>query len=222
MEKGDELRAIETLTRITIDHPGVAYIDRVVYLLGSAHLKAHDFVEAQASFRRLGRDYPFSEYADDALFLIGEASWRQVDSAVTDPEPALKARDEFQSFLREYPDSPRASEARARLVAIDELLAEKKYRNAETYQKLGHPQSVVVYVRRLLEEYPTTRVVPDGVLLMARAHRELGEARAACDALVLLRSLPQTSERPDLVNRARELHREWGCETTLGTAEATP
>lgn len=221
LEKGDELRAIETLTRITIDHPGVAYIDYVVYLLGSAHLEAHDFVEARASFQRLGRDYPFSEYADDALFLIGEASWQQVDSAVTDPEPALEARDRYQSFLREYPDSPLATQARSRLVEIDELLAEKKFKNAETYDRLGRPRAVVVYVERLIEEFPTTRVVPDGVLLMARAHHELGDVGEACAALTLLRSLPQSAERPDLVDEARSLTREWACDAALGTAEAT-
>jgi len=221
LENGDELRAIETLTRITIDHPGVAYIDYVVYLLGTAHLEAQDYVEATASLERLGRDYPFSEYADDALFLIGEASWRQVDSAVTDPEPAHRARDRYQSFLREYPDSPLAPEARGRLVEIDELLAEKKFKNAETYDRLGRPRAVVVYVQRLIEEYPTTRVVPDGVLLMARAHRELGDTAEACAALTLLRSLPQVAERANLVDEARSLTREWKCDVALGTAEAT-
>jgi len=220
LEKGNELLAIETLTRITTDYPGVAFIDRVVFLLGRAHLQAKEYAEAEVEFQRIEKDYPFSEFADDALFLVGECYFRQRGTPQHDPTLAETAVRRYESFLREYPDSPLATEARSRIEVLHAFLAEKLYLNARQYFRRGRHRAVEIYVNSLLEKYPATPSAPPAILLMAKAREKLDDRRGACEALERLSAMSGSMGEEDRAEAAR-CRAEWGC-GAAGAAEAEP
>ncbi len=222
LEHGDELRAIEALTQLTIDHPGLAFIDRVVYRLGQAHLGAGDYVQAEAQFTRLGRDYPFSEFADDALYGVAESAYLQRGGVERDPTKAEQAIERFEFFLREYPDSPLAPEARERLAELNEHLAEKQLRNTEQYYRHKRYRSVEVYAEGLLERFPRSQFLPDALLLLARAKARLKDTAAACETLDLIHELPQSAGRAELAEVVASLRAEVGCTPANGVAAGTP
>jgi outer membrane protein assembly factor BamD len=212
LEKGNELLAIETLTRITVDYPGVAFIDRVVFLLGRAHLEARAYAEAEAEFQRIEKDYPFSEYADDALFLIGECYFRQRGTPQHDPTLAESAVHKFEVFLREYPDSPLAAEAAARIEELRAFLAEKLLLNAQQYYRHHRYRASVIYLTSMLDKYPECPAKPAALLLLARANEKLGNLEQACEALSRLEALGPSPSRER--EEATQLRADWKCAVT--------
>ena len=219
VEKGDNLTAIEELNQLAIDYPGVAFIDRVVYLLGVAYMQTKEYVEAEAQFSRLLRDYPFSEYADDAAFLIGECYYRQKPSPNRDVTMGEEGIERFQRFLRDYPGSDRAPEARAKIQDLREILAVKKFLNGRQYYRHKRYTSAVVYLRAVWEDYPEAEIVPEALVLLARALDRIERRDEACEVLLLLEGLPQTEERDDYLRDARDLRKDWKCPQGNQTAD---
>lgn len=214
----DYVEAIELLTKLTVDHPGVAYIDRVVFQLGRAQLESGSYAEAIAQFQRLGRDYPFSELADDASFLIGECSFRQRGDPSKDPKNAEQARTDFRRFLRAYPESDRAPEARAKLAVLSEFFAEKAYDNARQYRRLGKLVSAEIYFENVFARYPDSTFTPRTLIELAEVRREMGQTDRACEALRLLRELPASDELDEALERAGDLEAEYRCAAAETTA----
>jgi outer membrane protein assembly factor BamD len=219
IEDGDHLEAVEILTQLTVDHPGVAFIDRVVFQLGRAHLEAGEYAQSEAQFLRLGRDYPFSEFADDAAFLIAEGFFRQRGNPSVDPRNAEHARDAIRRFLREYPESDLAPAARTNMQVLYEFFAKKKYDNARQYQRLGRPASAVIYFEKVFAEYPDSDVAPDALLELAKTYRQMGETPKACRTLALLRDLPASDALDVALAKSVHFESEWRCHET--TADGT-
>ncbi len=213
MARKDYVRAIEDLTKITADYPGAAFIDRVVFLLGKAHMETQDFVQAEAEFRRLGRDYPFSEQADDAFFLTGECYYRQRGSPQLDPTMAETALRTFNRFLDEYPDSPLASDARARIQELREFLAEKKYLNGRQYYRHKRDDAAMIYLRAVYDDYPEAQIVPEALHYLARAQARSGDFCAALETVKTIESLPQIADRGDWLGEVKAESADWICES---------
>jgi outer membrane assembly lipoprotein YfiO len=220
IQKGDHLQAIEILTRITVDYPGFASIDRVVFLLGTSHLETGDYVQSEADFTRVIRDYPFSEYSDDASFLVGEGFYRQRGRPSLDPMMAETALEKFQRFLVDYPESPRTTDARAAIRELSEFLARKKYDTASLYFRLKAYRSVEVYCEHLVAEYPDVEVAPDALWLMARARMRMNEPGGACEAIRTLSTLPQIERRGEWLRHVRDESAAWSCGQGESQAQA--
>ncbi len=213
VKKGDYLRAIEDLERIAIDHPGVAFIDDVVFLLGKARLEMKEYVEAEGQFKRLGRDYPFSEHADDAFFLTGECYFRQRGSPQLDPTMAETALATFRRFVDEYPESDRIEEAGGKIQQLREFLAEKRYLNGRQYLRHRHLSAAVIYLEGVFLEFPETKVVPDALFELAKTHVRMGKACKALETVTTIESLPQVRGRSDWLLQVRSESESWECET---------
>lgn len=183
LDKGDELEAIETLTAITIDYPGVAFIDEVVYRLGEAHLETNDYPAAEAEFDRLLRDYPFSDFADDAAFLLGDSSYRQRGEWHTTPEPAEAAIRRFQRFLSDFPESPLVPDARAKITDLRQQLATKLFENAKFYERRGRHRAAITYLDLLLMRYPDVPLAVEALEWLAELHAKGRNFERACEVL---------------------------------------
>jgi outer membrane protein assembly factor BamD len=221
LEKGKHQQAIDELTQLSIDHPGVAFIDRVVFRLGEAYLGAEFFAEAEAQFARVIRDYPFSEFSDDASYLAAESFYLQRGGVGNDASMSRAALSRFRLYLREYPDGPLAPRARARVQEIRELLALKKLRAGEQYLRHRRFESARIYAELVLDEYPDTVVVPRAWMLLARASMKLDDPEQACRAMESLSRLPAAEVGEEIGDKAASLAGELDCTEIAARAEAS-
>ena len=132
------------------------------------------------------------------------------------------ARAELRNVVRDYPESDRAPEARAKIQDLREILAVKKFLNGRQYYRHKRYTSAVVYLRAVWEDYPEAEIVPEALVLLARSLDRIDRRDEACDVLLLLEGLPQTEERDDYLRDARDLRKDWKCpqgnQTTAGGA----
>lgn len=95
------------------------------------------YLEAQARFKDFRSRYPSHPKSDYALFRLAQCSDRQAERPDRDQSNTRLAATSYRDLLQQYPDSPYAAEARARLRAMRDLLAEHEFRVANFYFKRG-------------------------------------------------------------------------------------
>ncbi len=93
------------------------------------------YLEAQARYRDFRSRYPSHPRSDYALFRLAQCSDRQAEAPDRDQTNTRLAANSYRELLQTYADSPYSAEARVRLTAMRDLLAEHEYRVAKFYFK---------------------------------------------------------------------------------------
>ena len=179
-EYGD---AIELLKPYTTSGGGAAEVDQAVYLLADCYLATKDYALAATEFEHLLNDYPESDSAGSASFRLGEAYYGQARKPDFDQEYTVKAIDQWQKYLHDYPDHWRNREAENRLLSARTRLARKLVNTGTLYLKLRLWEPSRVYFHRVLNEYGDTSLVADAKLGLALADARQGHRQEAIDAL---------------------------------------
>jgi outer membrane protein assembly factor BamD len=81
---------------------------------------------------------------------------------------------DFGILLNRYPDSQYADEARARMIYLRNQLAVHEIHAGQYYLQRKAWIAAANRGRFVVENYPTTPSVPDGLALMVQAYQQLG------------------------------------------------
>ncbi len=107
--RGEVQACIEGFREFLQTYPSSPYADDALYWMADCYTRQGDHEKAILRFAKIVEMYPTGNKAPDALFRQGEVLLK------LGPGYDSAARDVFQRVVREYPDSPRASEARRQL-----------------------------------------------------------------------------------------------------------
>ncbi len=154
--KGHYLDAKTELTIIVLNYPGSSVVDEAQYYLAESHFKLKEYILAAAEYEKLIRNYPDSKYADKARYKIGLCYYELSPNYGLDQKYTLKAIDEFQRFLEDYPNSPLKKDVQEKLKKCREKLAKKDYKAAELYRKMSEWRAAEIYYRSVEEKYYDT------------------------------------------------------------------
>lgn len=148
--------AIELLKTYVDHNAGSAQVDEAIYLLGECELKSKAFPDAGVEFERLLRDYPESDSSGSAAFRLGEALFGQARPPDFDQEFSLKALEQWQRYLRDYPGHWLNAEAERRIATTRARLAGKLLDTARLYLKLQLVEPARVYFKLVDDQYGDT------------------------------------------------------------------
>jgi len=177
------------------------------YRLGEAHFGNRDFILAANEFSRLSIDYPAGPWADDARFMVCRSYQELSPRPQLDPEYTMGAIDHCNSLIAYYPDSEFVEQARAIVQEMTDKLARKALREGEFYYKRGALDPAVQVLEGLLTTYPSSSVIPDALLRLYEAYRELGydiEANETRERL--LRDYPDSAAARELAGPTLTSH----------------
>ena len=166
-DRGDYAAAAELLKTYVATNAGAADVDQAIYLLGDCHLKTKDWASATSEFERLLRDYPESDSSAAARFGLGESQFAQSRSADFDQEYTVKALDEWQRYLHDFPGHWQNRAAEERILACRTRLADKLVRSGLLYLKLKLPDPARVYFKKVTVEYRDTVWVQEAEMGLA-------------------------------------------------------
>jgi outer membrane protein assembly factor BamD len=172
--KGHYLDAKTELTIIVLNYPGSSVVDEAQYYLAESHFKLKEYILAAAEYEKLIRNYPDSKYADKARYKIGLCYYELSPNYGLDQKYTLKAIDEFQRFLEDYPNSPLRKDVEAKLKKSREKLAKKDYKAAELYRKMGEWRAAQIYYQSVEEKYYDTSFGPKALFWIgvAQMHQD--------------------------------------------------
>jgi outer membrane protein assembly factor BamD len=179
-EYGD---AIELLKPYTTSGGGAADVDQAIYLLADCYLKTHDYALAATEFERLLNDYPESDSSGAASFRLGEAYFGQGRTPDFDQEFTIKAIEQWQRYLHDYPGHWLNPEGERQLLAARGRLAKKLLNTARLYFKLRLFEPSRVYFQRVVDEYGDTGPMADARIGLALIDAEQGKRDEAIAAL---------------------------------------
>lgn len=126
-----------------------------------AELKAADcsyylerYQEALVLYEEFANRHPTNESIPYVLFQRAMSNFKQLDRIDRDTVGATKAIELFKQLLKTYPESPYTTEAKARLAAAYQFLADHEYLVAEFYVRTEKYDQAKVRLKYLLAKYP--------------------------------------------------------------------
>jgi outer membrane assembly lipoprotein YfiO len=150
-------KAIETYRKVINNQPFSELSAEAQYRIGLCYMKLELYEEASAEFQKVIDFHPSSEWAAEAAYGTAECKYNQVLPSEYDKSAVDDALAKFRFFLRMYPDSSRAEEARAKLDELEERAAEHEFNIAMYYHRYMKYDSARMYFDSITRDYPETQ-----------------------------------------------------------------
>lgn len=150
-------KAIEMYRGIIKNQPFTELSAEAQYRIGLCYMKLELYDEAGVEFQKLIDYYPTSEWTAEAAFGTAECKYCQSLPSEYDKTAVEHAIGKFGYFLRAFPESMRADEARTKLQQLQEIAAEHEFRIAEYYHYNMRYESARLYFDSIVREYPETQ-----------------------------------------------------------------
>ena len=175
--------AIERLEGLESRYPFGRYAAQAKLDLIYCHYRTMDYEAAAATAERFINTNPDHPQLDYAYYMKGLASYsvdrglleRFIPSDFTERDmgPARESFEDFNRLINRFPDSVYAADARQRMVYLRNLLAAYELQAASFYMRRGAFVAAANRGRYVVENFDTSPVVPDALVLMAKAYTEL-------------------------------------------------
>lgn len=188
--------AVRSLQLLESRYPFGKYAEQAQLELIFAHYKAYEHeaaVEAADRFIRLHPQHPNVDYA---FYMKGLSAYTgnedifnrfmPTDETERDTTQAKEAFAEFAQLVSRYPDSPYSADARARMIALRNVLARHEINVANYYLRRGAYLAATNRGRYVVENFQRTPAVADGLAVMAQGYILLGMTDLARDAIDVL------------------------------------
>lgn len=196
MDQRNFEQAATNLEALETYYPFGRYAEQAQLDLIYARFRSGDLAGARRAADRFLRLNPQSESADYALYVRGVASYNldvglaasyfPIDPAGRDPGEQRQAFRDFSRLLELYPDSPYAADARQRMVAIHNRLADRELAAAHYYIRRQAYLAASNRARYVVENFPQAPALEEALIVLVETERLLGLERAADDALAVL------------------------------------
>ncbi|MDX2184140.1 MAG: outer membrane protein assembly factor BamD [Gemmatimonadaceae bacterium] len=179
--------AVEGFEKVTIDLGARDPLLPGAYLyLARAYVRRGEYLVAANTFSRISESFPDDTLADDALYEQGLAYAKMWGKPELDQQYGLLAQATLRTLVSAYPDSPLKEQATAELSRLDEWLASKDLEIGLHYKRRGAPDSAIIYLRDVLNLYPTTNAARRAGIALVDVYRTikyLDDATELCDKL---------------------------------------
>ena len=199
-DRGDYLDAVMDFKAYIELFPGTERTDDALYYLGEAYMRQKDYALASGQFDRLLRDFPSSQFQPDALFELARCDDLQSHGAPLDQSETQRALNRYHQFLEQYPDNPKAADAQARVRALRDRLAEKRFRTGRLYYKIRQDEASAISLRMVVAEFPDSKWASEAALLLSDVLARQGKQGEAIETLKRL----QASAAEDEVRKRAE------------------
>ena len=149
-------RAGEMYNALVASAPFARFAPEAQFKLGQALESRRSFPEAIAAYQIILDRYASSDYADDALYQIGYVQLTEAMGRSQDLSAAIDAKNTFEEFLMEYPNSEKAAQARDNLDRMTGREATDLLSIAQFYDRNSNYRAAVIYYADLVRRQPGT------------------------------------------------------------------
>ncbi|MEF1290440.1 outer membrane protein assembly factor BamD [Vibrio sp. M260118] len=184
LQSGNWLTAIGKLEALDSRYPFGAYSEQVQLDLIYAYYKNDDLTLGLATIERFMRLNPTHEKLDWVLYMRGLTHMAQdrnfmhsifnMDRSDRDPEPVKKAFADFKRLLERYPTSPYSNDARQRMFALKNRLANYDLATADFYLRREAWVAAINRTQELQKTFPSTEAARKSLEIQLEAYQQLG------------------------------------------------
>jgi outer membrane protein assembly factor BamD len=185
--RGKCVEAVEQYEKLLSEFPTPQVAENARFGLGLCYIELEQYDLARAVFEDFIDSYPKSDRVDNAIYRIGLSYLKQAPRPERDQTKTLKALDEFDLLLREYPDSDVRKEAEQAASDSRSILAQKEYLAGKLYLRMGNYRSAHLYFESVLDEYGDTGWAAYALLGRGKAYvgqKRFDEAKRAFEQVI--------------------------------------
>jgi outer membrane protein assembly factor BamD len=197
LDAGDYETAIDYYEKLESRYPFGRYAQQAQIDIAYAYWKNEDNASAIAAAERFVKLHPRHPSVDYAYYLKGLVNFEQGrnfvdriiprDMSQRDPGAVRQAFDDFSELVRRFPESKYAEDSRQRMVYLKNLLAQHEVHVADYYMRRGAYVAAANRARFVVENYQRAPVIPDALVIMAKAYRLMDLDDLSADTLRVLR-----------------------------------
>ncbi len=143
-------RAEEMYRALLGSAPYAKFAPAAQFKLGQSLESRKEYEQSIAAYQVVLDRYATSDYADDALYQIGYVQLTEAQSRSQDLSAAIDAKNTFEEFLMEYPNSEKAAQARDNLDRMSGRETSDLYSIAQFYDRNSNFRAAVIYYGELV------------------------------------------------------------------------
>ena len=132
------------------------------------------YSEALLNLDRYLKTYPKDQDVSYAHYLIGICHYEMIEDEKRDIVPILKAKDQFNLIIKDYPNTDFALDSKFKLDLIEDILASKEMYLARHYQKKSKWIPAVNRYKYIVDEYDQTIYVEEALHRLVEINYKVG------------------------------------------------
>lgn len=160
-EKGKYKKSKEEFDFIVMNNPGSRLAVDAQYYLAESLFYNKKYIEATVAYDQYIRYSNDLDKIEHARFRICECAINTSYPYQKDQESTLRALDQLQGFIEDFPNSKLVPEASAKISEIRLKLARKLYETGRLYLKLEEYESATIYFSQVLDLYYDTPIADE-------------------------------------------------------------
>lgn len=212
-DKGEEARksglyqdAIKYFEHVRGQYPYATQAALADLGIADTNFDREKYVEAIEGYRSFLKLHPHHSQVDYAQFRIALSYYNDIPSDFilfppsTEKDQTLvrDARSAFEEFLRLYPASSHAEEAKKLFADVRKRLVKHELYVADFYFRREHWRAAVNRLAKIVPELPGTGLEGEALMKLARSHIALNEKEKAREVLErLVKEFPQDGHRAE-------------------------
>jgi outer membrane protein assembly factor BamD len=110
--------------------------------------------QAESEYKDFITFFPNMTEASEAQMKIANIHYNEMEKADRDFTHAKRAEEEYRQLIMQFPDSPLVPEAKKKLLAVQEVLAEREYMIAHFYYLRESWPAATARFKSLIDTYP--------------------------------------------------------------------
>jgi len=171
-----------TLQTLINTYPDSEFLPEAKYALAESFYRegtTSNLNQAESEFKDFITFFPTSDRADDAQLMIAMTHIRQMEKPDRDPTQSVFAETELRRMIETYPDSPLLDEAKEKLRAVQEVLAEGVFKiGSQYFIRKSYPAAISRF-HDVLDKYPDYSRTPDVLFELAEALQAMDSPESA-------------------------------------------
>jgi outer membrane protein assembly factor BamD len=137
---------------------------------------AHGLAQAEAEYKDFILFYPNMEEAAQSQYKVCEIHYKQMEKADRDSSQAQRAEDECRQVIKQFPNAAQyVKNAEQKLRDVQEVLADKEFRNGDFYHHKGAYPAAASRFAYLAKQYPLYSAADQALWEMADSYRKMGD-----------------------------------------------
>ena len=171
---GDSLYAAQKFNEAELLFPQSSWAPKAALMAAYVYYAQDYYFDAEFELKRFIKTYPKSPDLNYAHFLLAICYYERIVDAKKDLGPLLKAQEEFNYVIKEYPNSDYALDAQFKLDLIQDYLASKEMYIASHYRKKKKWIASINRYKTVVEQYEKTVYVDEALHRLVELYYTIG------------------------------------------------
>jgi outer membrane protein assembly factor BamD len=150
--------------------------------IADAQFETKNYIEAAATYESFGKFHPENDKAPYAAYRLALCNYMQIGGVDTDQTPVKNAVSLLESFLKNYPASEYAADAKKKLADCMVKEAQHEIYIGRFYYRFGDYKAAIKRLEECVARYPDSPAIDEAFFYLEKAYSRNGEKERSKEA----------------------------------------